>query len=78
MLKFSNNWKRLLKYLGFGVTAASLAARVEPVNKVIPYVVKQIKRVQELQFATSYFDGNIVDILVKNKREGASYKNRRK
>ena len=61
-----------LKYLGFGVTAASLAACETPVNKVIPYLVKtdKINPGVASYFATSYFDGNdYADIVVKT-REG--------
>ncbi len=65
-----------LKYLGFGVTAASLAACETPVNKVIPYVVKTDKTNPGVAnyFATSYYDGNdYCDILVKT-REGRPIK----
>lgn len=65
-----------LKYLGFGVTAASLAACETPVNKVIPYVVKTDKTNPGVAnyFATSYSDGNdYCDILVKT-REGRPIK----
>lgn len=61
-----------LKYLGFGVTAASLAACETPVNKVIPHVVKSDKANPGVAnyFATSYFDGfDYCDIVVKT-REG--------
>ena len=44
LLENSQTTRRdFLKYLGFGVTAASLAACETPVNKVIPYVVKTDK-----------------------------------
>lgn len=65
-----------LKYLGFGVTAASLAACETPVNKVIPYVVKtdKINPGVANYFASNYFDGyDFCDIVVKT-REGRPIK----
>ncbi|MCB0802567.1 MAG: TAT-variant-translocated molybdopterin oxidoreductase [Flavobacteriales bacterium] len=77
LLENSQTTRRdFLKYLGFGVTAASLAACETPVNKVIPYVVKTDKTSPGVAnyFATSYFDGNdYCDILVKT-REGRPIK----
>lgn len=70
------NRRDFLKYLGFGVTAASLAACETPVNKVIPYVVKTDKTNPGIAnyFATTYQDGNdYADILVKT-REGRPIK----
>lgn len=61
-----------LKYLGFGVTAASLAACETPVNKVIPYVVKgdKVNPGVANYFATTFSDGtDYCDIVVKT-REG--------
>ena len=65
-----------LKYLGFGVTAASLAACETPVNRVIPYVVKTDKTNPGVAnyFAAAYSDGNdYCDILIKT-REGRPIK----
>lgn len=65
-----------LKYLGFGVTAASLAACETPVNRVIPYVVKTDKTNPGVAnyFATNYSDGfDFCDIVVKT-REGRPIK----
>ncbi|MEQ8625157.1 MAG: TAT-variant-translocated molybdopterin oxidoreductase [Vicingaceae bacterium] len=65
-----------LKYLGFGVTAASLAACETPVNKVIPYVVKtdKINPGVANYFASNYSDGyDFCDIVVKT-REGRPIK----
>jgi len=61
-----------LKYLGFGVTAATLAACEAPVNKAIPYVIKGDKTNPGVAnyFATTYNDGyDYCDIVVKT-REG--------
>lgn len=77
VLENSNTSRRdFLKYLGFGVTAASLAACEAPVNKVIPHVVKSDKTNPGVAnyFATSYFDGfDYCDIVVKT-REGRPIK----
>lgn len=41
----NSNRRDFLKYMGFGLTAATIAASCEtPVRKAIPYVVKQIGR----------------------------------
>ena len=77
MLADSKTSRRdFLKYLGFGVTAASLAACETPVNKVIPYVVKTDKGNPGVAnyFATNYSDGyDFCDIVVKT-REGRPIK----
>lgn len=70
------NRRDFLKYLGFGVTAASLAACETPVNKVIPHVVKTDKANPGVAnyFATTYSDGNdFAEIIVKT-REGRPIK----
>jgi MoCo/4Fe-4S cofactor protein with predicted Tat translocation signal len=61
-----------LKYLGFGVAAASLAACETPVTKAIPYLNKPEEITPGLAnyYASTYFDGNdYAPILVKT-REG--------
>ncbi len=65
-----------LKYLGFGVTAASLAACETPVNRVIPYVMKsdKVNPGVAAYYATVFSDGfDYCDILVKT-REGRPIK----
>jgi len=65
-----------LKYLGFGVTAASLAACETPVQRVIPHVVKTDKTNPGVAnyYATAYNDGrDYADIVVKT-REGRPIK----
>lgn len=72
----STSRRDFLKYLGFGVTAASLAACETPVNKVIPHVIKGDKTNPGVAnyFATSYSDGfDYCDIVVKT-REGRPIK----
>lgn len=61
-----------LKFLGFSVTAASLAACETPVIKSIPYLNKPEEIIPGVAnwYATSYYDGNdFASILVKT-REG--------
>ncbi|MEQ8908306.1 MAG: TAT-variant-translocated molybdopterin oxidoreductase [Vicingaceae bacterium] len=73
LLESSKTSRRdFLKYLGFGVTAASLAACETPVNKVIPYVVKTDKINPGIAnyFATAYADGNDYAEIVVKTREG--------
>lgn len=65
-----------LKFLGFSVTAASLAACETPVNKAIPYVVKpeEITPGVANWYASSYFDGNDYAALLVKTREGRPIK----
>ena len=65
-----------LKFLGFSVTAASLAACQAPVNRVIPYVIKPEEITVGISnwYATAYYDGrDFCNILVKT-REGRPIK----
>lgn len=72
-LSESNTSRRdFLKFLGFSVTAASLAACETPVIKSIPYLNKPEEIIPGIAnwYASSYFDGNdFASILVKT-REG--------
>jgi molybdopterin-containing oxidoreductase family iron-sulfur binding subunit len=72
-LSDSNTSRRdFLKFLGFSVTAASLAACETPVIKSIPYLNKPEEIIPGIAnwYASSYFDGNdFASILVKT-REG--------
>ena len=70
------NRRDFLKFLGFSVAAASLAACETPVNKAIPYVVKpeEITPGVPNWYASTYFDGrDYASILVKT-REGRPIK----
>ncbi len=72
----STSRRDFLKFLGFSVTAASLAACETPVNKAIPYVVKPEEVTPGVAnwYASTYFDGNdYAGILVKT-REGRPIK----
>lgn len=65
-----------LKYLGFSVTAASIAACEAPVKKAVPYLLKPEEILPGVAnwYATNYFDGHdYCDILVKT-REGRPIK----
>ncbi|MBX7095711.1 MAG: TAT-variant-translocated molybdopterin oxidoreductase [Flavobacteriales bacterium] len=72
-LKESSTSRRdFLKFLGFSVTAATLAACEAPVIKSIPYVAKpeEITPGVATWYASTYYDGNdFANILVKT-REG--------
>jgi MoCo/4Fe-4S cofactor protein with predicted Tat translocation signal len=72
-LKESSTSRRdFLKFLGFSVTAATLAACESPVVKSIPYVTKpeDITPGEATWYASTYYDGNdFANILVKT-REG--------
>lgn len=68
----STTRRDFLKYLGFGVAAASLAACETPITKAIPYLNKPEEVTPGLAnyYASTYFDGNdYAPILVKT-REG--------
>lgn len=70
------NRRDFLKFLGFSVTAASLAACETPVNKAIPYVVKpeEVTLGVANWYASTYYDGrDYAPVLVKT-REGRPIK----
>lgn len=65
-----------LKYMGFGIAAASLAACEAPVKKAIPYLIKpeEITPGVPNYYASTFFDGyDYASILVKT-REGRPIK----
>ncbi len=68
----STTRRDFLKYLGFGVAAASLAACETPVTKAIPYLNKpeEVTPGEANYYASTYYDGSdYAPILVKT-REG--------
>lgn len=72
----STNRRDFLKFLGFSVTAASLAACETPVRKAIPYLNKpeEITPGVANYYASTYWDGNdFAGVLVKT-REGRPIK----
>lgn len=72
----STNRRDFLKFLGFGVTAATIAACETPVNKAIPYLNKPEEITPGIAnwYASTFADGNdYASILVKT-REGRPIK----
>ncbi len=75
-LRLESNRRDFLKYLGFGIGAATIAACDIPVRKAIPYVVKPDSIVPGVAtyFATSFVKGgDYCPVLVKT-REGRPIK----
>jgi len=70
------NRRDFLKFLGFSVTAASLAACETPVNKAIPYVVKpeEITPGVANWYASTYYDGSDYASVIVKTREGRPIK----
>src|ERR1041384_7305786 len=65
-----------LKYVGFGVAAASLAACTAPVKKAIPYLIKpeEITPGVPDYYASTHFDGHDYASIVVKTREGRPIK----
>lgn len=65
-----------LKFMGFGVAAASLAACEAPVRKTIPYLVKPDEVVPGIPnyYASTFFDGHDYASIVVKTREGRPIK----
>jgi molybdopterin-containing oxidoreductase family iron-sulfur binding subunit len=65
-----------LKFLGFGVAAASLAACEAPVRKTIPYLVKPENVIPGIPnyYASTFFDGHDYASVVVKTREGRPIK----
>jgi molybdopterin-containing oxidoreductase family iron-sulfur binding subunit len=68
----STNRRDFLKFLGFGVTAATIAACETPVIKSIPYVNKpeSITPGVPTYYASTYFDGTDYGSILVKTREG--------
>lgn len=69
---FKTDRRDFLKFLGFSVSAATLAACEAPVQKAIPYLIKpeEVDPGVANYYASSYFDGtDYASVLVKT-REG--------
>jgi molybdopterin-containing oxidoreductase family iron-sulfur binding subunit len=72
----NTNRRDFLKFLGFSVTAATLAACETPIKKAIPYVIKPETVTPGVAnyFASAYYDGSdFYGVLVKT-REGRPIK----
>lgn len=65
-----------LKFLGFSVTAATMAACEAPVQKAIPYVIKPEEVTPGVAnwYASSYFDGTDYCSVIVKTREGRPIK----
>src|SRR5215212_8981064 len=65
-----------LKFLGFSVAAASLAACEAPVKKAIPYVIKpeEVTLGVPNYYASTFFDGQDYCSVVVKTREGRPIK----
>lgn len=70
------NRRDFLKFLGFSVTAASLAACEAPVNKAIPYLVKpeEVTLGVANWYASTYYDGRDYAAILVKTREGRPIK----
>lgn len=70
------NRRDFLKYLGFSVTAASLAACETPVNKAIPYVIQPVEITPGVAnwYATTFYDGHDYASIIVKTREGRPIK----
>ncbi len=68
----STNRRDFLKFLGFSVTAATVAACETPVIKSIPYVNKPEEIIPGIAnyYATTYYDGNDYSNILVKTREG--------
>ncbi len=72
-LNESNTGRRdFLKFMGFGLTAATLAACETPVVKIIPYVTKPEEITPGIAnfYASTYYDGTDYGNLLVKTREG--------
>jgi len=76
MADTSANRRDFLKFLGFSVTAASLAACEAPVKKAIPYLNKPEDLMPGVAnyYASTYWDGNDFASLLVKTREGRPIK----
>src|SRR6185295_10013659 len=70
------NRRDFLKFLGFSVTAASLAACEAPVNKAIPYLLKpeEVTLGVANWYASTYYDGRDYAPVLVRTREGRPIK----
>lgn len=68
----TTNRRDFLKFLGFSVAAATVAACEAPVTKAIPYVVKpeDVTPGMPTWYATTYYDGSSYGSILVKTREG--------
>ena len=72
----STSRRDFLKFLGFSVTAATLAACETPVHKAVPYVIKPEEITPGIAnwYASTYFDGRDYCPVIVKTREGRPIK----
>ncbi len=72
----TTNRRDFLKFLGFSLTAATLAACETPIQKAIPYVIKpeNITPGEANYFASTYYDGSDFAGIMIRSREGRPIK----
>lgn len=68
----STNRRDFLKFLGFSVAAATVAACESPVTKIVPYVNKpeDVTPGMPTWYASTYYDGNAYSSILVKTREG--------
>ena len=72
LMDTATNRRDFMKFLGFSVAAATLAACEAPVTKAIPYVNKpeNVTPGMPTWYASTYYDGNHYASIVVKTREG--------
>lgn len=72
----TTNRRDFLKFLGFSLTAATLAACETPIQKAIPYVIKPERITPGVTnyYASSYYDGSDFASIMVRSREGRPIK----
>jgi MoCo/4Fe-4S cofactor protein with predicted Tat translocation signal len=74
--EYAHNRRDFLKYLGFGITAATLAACEIPLRRQVPYVTKPDSVVPGVAnyYASSFVDGGDFNAVLVKTREGRPIK----
>ena len=74
--EFNTNRRDFLKYLGFGISAATLAACEIPLRRAVPYVTKPDSVVPGVAnyYASSFVDGGDFNAVLVKTREGRPIK----
>ena len=74
--EYNHNRRDFLKYLGFGISAATLAACEIPLRRAVPYVTKPDSVVPGIAnyYASSFVDGGDFNAILVKTREGRPIK----
>ncbi len=74
--EYQHNRRDFLKYLGFGISAATLAACEVPLRRAVPYVTKPDSVVPGVAnyYASSFVDGGDYNAILVKTREGRPIK----